>query len=406
MSRNSYSRLNEVKSRSANRFDSRYEKLYTLGKGNFGKVYLVEDRKSGEQYAVKVVDKKMFKSGDQRQHAQREQAICETFASGLSHKNVVRVFDVMTDNDYIYIVMEYVEGGELFDKIKQSKGLAEPTARRWFREIIEAVEYIHDNNIVHRDLKPENVLIDNTQRIRICDFGFGNVFKERHQVLSTYCGSPFYAAPEMVTATPYRGPPVDLWSCGVILFAMLTGSLPFQGDEMPQLFQKISRGQYTIPPYVTRDASDLIQKLLCKDAKERISAKDCLLHPWLLPPTMARCSLLTSSQLTLSSRLTNFSSRKKVGIFSKESSLSMTTSVSSSKARNNTISFEHTGAADKHSKPLEFFSRIFRKKSQITPVNNNNLEHVKNEKVFKTRFNLGRFKGFFRTSFQKRITSE
>lgn len=102
------------------------------------------NRLTPKQYAVKVVDKKMFKSGDQRQHAQREQSICETFASGLSHKNIVRVYDVLTEDDYIYIVMEYVEGGELFDKIKQSKGLAEPTARRWFREIIEAVEYIHD----------------------------------------------------------------------------------------------------------------------------------------------------------------------------------------------------------------------------------------------------------------------
>ncbi|CEP14178.1 hypothetical protein [Parasitella parasitica] len=403
---NSNNRIDkQVKSRSANRFDSRYEKLYTLGKGNFGKVYLVEDRKSGQQYAVKVVDKKMFKSGDQRQHAQREQSICETFASGLSHKNIAQVFDVITENDYIYIVMEYVEGGELFDKIKQSKGLAEPTARRWFREIIEAVEYIHDNNIVHRDLKPENVLIDNSQHIKICDFGFGNVFKERHQVLSTYCGSPFYAAPEMVTATPYRGPPVDLWSCGVILFAMLTGSLPFQGDEMPQLFQKISRGQYTIPPYVTRDASDLIQRLLCKDASDRISAKDCLMHPWLLPPTMARCSYLTSSQLTLSSRLTNFSSRKKVGVFSKASSVSTTTSLSNSKAHNNTIAIEHPLTEKPNRKASEFFLRVFRKKSQITPVDSKNPEHVK-EKITRSRFSLSRFKGFFRTSFQKRITAE
>ena len=120
------------------------------------------------------MDKKLFKSGDQKQHAQREQLICETFASGLEHKNIVKVHEVMTENDFIYVVMEYVEGGELFDKIKQSRGLAEPTARRWFREIIEAVDYIHEvilntlhddhlfsnkikqNNIVHRDLKPEN----------------------------------------------------------------------------------------------------------------------------------------------------------------------------------------------------------------------------------------------------------
>lgn len=106
-----------------------------------------------------MVDKKVFKSGDQRQHAQREQLICETFAKGLSHRNIVEVYDVITENDSIYIIMEYVEGGELFDKIKQSRGLSEPCARKWFREIIEAVQYIHKHNIVHRDLKPENGIV-------------------------------------------------------------------------------------------------------------------------------------------------------------------------------------------------------------------------------------------------------
>ncbi|KAI7866683.1 kinase-like domain-containing protein [Mucor mucedo] len=393
------SRLNEVKQR--NTFEARYEKLYTLGKGNFGKVYLAEDRKSGQQYAVKVVDKKLFKSGDQKQHAQREQMICETFASGLNHKHIAQVHEVLTENDSIYVVMEYVEGGELFDKIKQSKGLAEPTARRWFRELIEAVEYIHDHNIVHRDLKPENVLIDKTQSIKLCDFGFGNVVREQHEVLSTYCGSPFYAAPEMVTATPYRGPPVDLWSCGVILYAMLTGSLPFQGDEMPQLFQKISRGQYTIPSYVTRDASDLIQRLLCRDASERITAKDCLLHPWLMPPTMTRCSLFTSSQLTLSSRLTNFSNRKKVGVFSEGSSLSMTTlheSTAKATSLHTTVCSTLT-SEKKLMRTSRFFKRIFKKKSQVAPL----MDHHDEKRLIKSRF-IGRFKGFFKSSFQKRIT--
>lgn len=249
------------------------------------------------------------------------------------------------------------------------------------------------------------VLIDKTQNIKICDFGFGNVVREQHEVLSTYCGSPFYAAPEMVTATPYRGPPVDLWSCGVILFAMLTGSLPFQGDEMPQLFQKISRGQYTIPPYVTRDASDLIQRLLCKDARDRITAKDCLLHPWLMPPTMTRCSLLTSSQLTLSSRLTNFSNRKKVGVFSEGSSLSMTTlheSKGATKSSVHTTVCSNTPTEKKSLRTSRFFMRMFKKKSQVAPMME--VAHHHDEKrVIKSRF-MGRFRGFFRSSFQKRIT--
>ncbi|KAI8875923.1 hypothetical protein K501DRAFT_125076, partial [Backusella circina FSU 941] len=258
----------------------KYEVMYTLGKGNFGKVYMAESRKDGKQYAVKVVDKKILTSSSD-QHIQREQLICQMFAKGLRHKNIVDVYDVFIEqDDTIYIVMDYIEGGELYDKIKQSKRLAEPTARRWFREIIEAVEYIHSHNIVHRDLKPENVLIDKTQQIQICDFGFGNIMQQQHQVLNTYCGSPFYAAPEMVTATPYKGPPVDLWSCGVILYTMLTGSLPFHSNDMPRLFQKISQGLYTTPTNITEEAADLIRRLLCKDPKDRITASECLLHPW------------------------------------------------------------------------------------------------------------------------------
>ncbi|KAI9263199.1 kinase-like domain-containing protein [Phascolomyces articulosus] len=273
-------RLDEVKSRKSALLNGRYEKICTLGKGNFGKVYLARDCNTGQEVAVKVVDRASIKSGDQRQHALNEKKICEGFAQRLNHKNVVHVYEVFTDHENIYVAMEYVEGGELFEKIKQRHRLEEPLAKRWFREVIEAVNYIHKNGIVHRDLKPENVLIDKYQKIRICDFGFGK-FCERQQVLNTYCGSPFYAAPEMVTATPYRGPPVDMWSCGVILFAMLAGTLPFQGDDMPQLFRRINSGTYTMPHHISREAADLISRLLCKSARNRISAEECLKHPWL-----------------------------------------------------------------------------------------------------------------------------
>lgn len=124
------------------------------------------------------------------------------------------------------------------------------------------------------------MLIDRKHSIRLCDFGFGK-FCERQQVLNTYCGSPFYAAPEMVTATPYRGPPVDMWSCGVILYAMLAGTLPFQGQDMPQLFRRISHVSYTMPRHITPEAANLIERLLCKNPTQRITAHDCLRHPWL-----------------------------------------------------------------------------------------------------------------------------
>ncbi|KAI8379196.1 kinase-like domain-containing protein, partial [Radiomyces spectabilis] len=252
-----------------------------LGKGNFGKVYLAEHRTTKEKVAIKVVDKRAFQKSDQIQHAESEQSLCEAFATRMKHKHIVDVHEVIADDHSIYIVMEYMQGGDLFEQIRQSAYIAEPVARRWFREIMEAVHFIHSHGIVHRDLKPENVLIDKRQHLRLCDFGFGKKVAMQQQVLKTYCGSPFYASPEMVTATPYKGPPVDMWSCGVILYLMLTGTLPFQASNMGQLFRKISVAQYTIPRSVSPDASNLIHRLLCKNSRERITAIQCLQHPWL-----------------------------------------------------------------------------------------------------------------------------
>ncbi|KAI9485243.1 MAG: kinase-like domain-containing protein, partial [Benjaminiella poitrasii] len=258
-----------------------YEKLRTLGRGNFGKVYLVEKKSNEKKYAAKVIDKRMFKTTEQTQHIERELEICQSFVEKLEHPNIVQVYEVLSEEDYIYIIMDYVEGCELFDKIRQEKRLSEQTARKWFKEIIQAVDYIHKNNIIHRDLKPENVMIDKSQTVRICDFGFGNIVKKQHEVLNTYCGSPFYAAPEMVTATPYCGPPVDLWSCGVILFVMLTGTLPFQGEDMPDLFYRISHCDFTFPIFIKSDAKRLIRGLLCKNANQRLTAAECLKHAWM-----------------------------------------------------------------------------------------------------------------------------
>lgn len=233
--------------------------------------------------------------------------------------------------------------------------------------------------ICYTDVNYFLVLIDRSQHIKLCDFGFGNMIKQRHEVLNTYCGSPFYASPEMVTATPYRGPPADLWSCGVILYAMLTGSLPFQSEEMPQLFQKISRAQYHIPSYVGPEASDLIQRLLCRDARERITAEECLVHPWLKMPTSTRHSI--SSLNTLS--------RKKV-------------------SSSDTINKHYLTIEEEYdTKQPPFFTRLFRKKSQIAPTTAKNTSPSSSEKkIEKSRFILSKFTGLFKSSIQKRITDK
>ncbi|KAH8554382.1 kinase-like domain-containing protein [Umbelopsis sp. PMI_123] len=273
-------REDEVKSRRMYTIDEQYRRIRTLGKGNFGKVYLAEHRQTLQQVAIKTVDKRNFKNEDQKIHALNEKGISHDFSIRLHHKNIVEVYEVITDDDFIYIIMEYLEGGELFDKIKERGRLDENLARTWFREIVEAVKYIHDNGIVHRDLKPENVLLDKDQHIRICDFGFGKVCDDQH-LLTTYCGSPFYAAPEMVTATPYTGSKVDIWSCGVILFAMLSGKLPFQCENMPDLFKKISVGAYNVPHSIKSSPAALIARMLCVKAADRASAQDILDHAWL-----------------------------------------------------------------------------------------------------------------------------
>ncbi|ORY98477.1 kinase-like domain-containing protein [Syncephalastrum racemosum] len=408
--------MSQVKSRKGEIIVGPYERIDVLGRGNFGKVYLARNRKTGLQVAMKVVDKTSLKSGDQRQHALNEQAICEGFSIRMRHKNIVNVYEVLTDHDNIYIAMEFIEGGELFDRIKRAHHLDEARARKWFREIVEAVFYIHENGIVHRDLKPENVLIDINGHARLCDFGFGKIC-EQHQVLNTYCGSPFYAAPEMVTATPYKGPPVDMWSCGVILFAMLSGTLPFQGEDMPQLFRRINTGSYRMPSHVSRDAADLIDKLLCRNAKQRYSAADCLRHPWLNHSTLparrpVSAVLLRQAHRRPTEQHTKHHSHKEVPDRPLSSSSTTVPATRTSKVE------VHTTAVAKRSRVPVLFNRFFPKKAQVAPsaaarqrekktlaaASSADSIPTKNKVKSVEGRMVSRMKDFLKSAFQRRIT--
>ncbi|CAO3587572.1 unnamed protein product [Absidia cylindrospora] len=400
----------EIKTRKGRVLHERYRNICTLGKGNFGKVFLAEDMSTGDQVAIKVVDKRLFKNNDQKQHAQREQSICEEFATDLMHKNIVQIFEVVADEECIYVVMEYVQGGELFERIKQDQKLAEPLARRWFREIIEAVCYIHENGIVHRDLKPEN-------------------------------------APEMVTATPYNGPPVDMWSCGVILYAMLTGTLPFQGDDMPQLFRKISHGIYVMPRFISSDAAHLINRLLCKNAKDRITAAACLDHPWFKSSTSSvplsssssasirRSGLLYSNNNNPSPHHHHHHHRlSTISTISKKEVPSLSSSVQKHRYNhhhphekqatqpnaklnyhqssvNTTVADPNATAitSQRHKKSTSPFRFIYTKKHtqvvpSVTPENTTEqkLSPQKKRKAHENKM-MHRFKDFFKSAFQKRI---
>ena len=175
--------------------------------------------------------------------------------------------------------MEYASGGELFDYIVATTRLKEEEASKYFQQINAGVEYIHQLNIVHRDLKPENLLLDHNKNIKIVDFGLSNTYSQG-ELLKTACGSPCYAAPEMIAGKKYLGANVDIWSSGVIMFALICGFLPFEDPDTSKLYKKILSGEFKIPSFVSKDAADLMQKILNTDPEKRYKITDIRKHPW------------------------------------------------------------------------------------------------------------------------------
>mmetsp|Transcript_24326 Transcript_24326/g.75086 ORF Transcript_24326/g.75086 Transcript_24326/m.75086 type:complete len:727 (+) Transcript_24326:63-2243(+) len=203
-----------------------------------------------------------------------------------THPHIIRLYEVIDTPTDIFVVMEYVSNGELFDYIVSKGRLAPDEARHFFHQIISGVEYCHYHQIVHRDLKPENLLLDADNNIKIADFGLSNVMRDG-EFLRTSCGSPNYAAPEVISGHLYAGPEVDVWSCGVILYALLCGSLPFDDESIPNLFKKIKSGMYSLPSHLSQLARDLIPRMLVVDPMKRINVPEVRQHAWFqqrLPP--------------------------------------------------------------------------------------------------------------------------
>ena len=247
----------------------------TLGIGSFGKVKVAEHILTGHKVAIKILNRKKIKAIDMEEKVRREIKILRLFM----HPHIIRLYEVLETPHDIYVVMEYVKSGELFDYIVEKGRLGENEARHFFQQIVSGVEYCHRNMVVHRDLKPENLLLDSKSNVKIADFGLSNVMRDGH-FLKTSCGSPNYAAPEVISGKLYSGPEVDVWSCGVILYALLCGSLPFDDESIPNLFKKIKGGIYNLPSHLSPGARDLIARMLLVDPLKRITISEIRTHPW------------------------------------------------------------------------------------------------------------------------------
>ncbi|KAI1081450.1 Pkinase-domain-containing protein [Whalleya microplaca] len=253
-----------------------YNVIRTLGEGSFGKVKLAVHRSTGQKVALKIIARKKLISRDMVGRVEREIEYLQL----LRHPHIIKLYTVIKTSAEIIMVLEYA-GGELFDYIVKHGRLPEDQARRFFQQMICAVEYCHRHKVVHRDLKPENLLLDENLNVKIADFGLSNIMTDGN-FLKTSCGSPNYAAPEVISGKLYAGPEVDVWSCGVILYVLLVGRLPFDDDHIPSLFSKIQRGVFTVPHWVPADAASLIRKMLQTNPVQRIVIEDIRQEPWFL----------------------------------------------------------------------------------------------------------------------------
>lgn len=237
---------------------------------------------TNHKVAVKILNKAKIKQLGMEEKVQREINILHL----CTHPHIIRLYEVIDTPTDIFLVNEYVSGGELFDYIVSKGRLSADEARNFFHQIVSGVEYCHFQKIVHRDLKPENLLLDSNLNIKIADFGLSNLMRDG-DFLRTSCGSPNYAAPEVISGHLYAGPEVDVWSCGVILYALLCGSLPFDDESIPNLFKKIKSGMYSLPSHLSQLARNLIPRMLEVDPMKRITIPEIRLHPWFqhkLPP--------------------------------------------------------------------------------------------------------------------------
>ena len=249
----------------------------TIGKGTFSRVKLGINKFTGEKVAIKILDKLKIVEKEDLERIIREMAML----SELDNEHVIKVYQIYEDDNNYLIIMEYCEGGELFNYIVEKQRLSENETAFFYYQIIQGIEYIHSKGIAHRDLKPENLLLDKDKKIKIIDFGLSNYF-DGLQKLETPCGSPCYASPEMVGGHKYNGFFIDIWATGIILFAMLCGYLPFEDDNNDKLFKQILEGKIDYPSYLSEISKDLLNRIIETNPDKRIKIEEIKKHPFYL----------------------------------------------------------------------------------------------------------------------------
>lgn len=261
----------------ANTIFGKYEMGRVLGKGTFAKVYYGKDIATGEGVAIKVVDKDKVRKEGMMEQIKREISVMRL----VRHPNIVNLKEVMATKTKILFVMEHVRGGELFAKVAKGK-VKEDLARKYFQQLISAVDYCHSRGVSHRDLKPENLLLDEDENLKVSDFGLSALPEQlRHDgLLHTQCGTPAYVAPEILRKRGYDGFKADTWSCGVILYTLLAGFLPFQHENLMTMYNRVFKAEYQFPPWFSPESKRLISKILVADPERRITIPSIMNVPW------------------------------------------------------------------------------------------------------------------------------
>ncbi|CAL5198639.1 unnamed protein product [Lathyrus oleraceus] len=254
----------------------KYEVGRTIGEGTFAKVKFAKHSDTGESVAIKVMAKSTILKHRMVEQIKREISIMKI----VRHPNIVRLHEVLASETKIYIILEFVMGGELYDQIVQQVKLSENESKRYFQQLIDAVAHCHKKGVYHRDLKPENLLLDAFGNLKVSDFGLSALTKQGDDLLHTTCGTPNYVAPEVLSNQGYDGAAADVWSCGVILYVLMAGYLPFEEADLPTLFRRISAAEFVCPLWFPAGAKALIHKILDPNPKTRMKIKEIKQDPW------------------------------------------------------------------------------------------------------------------------------